>query len=117
MLGTHNKGKPCFSELAPMVAEACGNRTHLARVRRHAGFEDQEGHQAQSTSELLFQLLTRVLQSRLKLFCIISVVERSDRAPHLFHFDMNVSVGHGQRLVSQEPLNLGLADSVPLEPR
>ena len=33
-----------------MMAEACGNRTHLARVRRHAGFEDQESHQAQSAS-------------------------------------------------------------------
>ena len=34
------------------MAEACGNRTHLARVRRHAGFEDQEGHQAQSASKI-----------------------------------------------------------------
>ena len=33
-----------------MLAEACGNRTHLARIRRHAGFEDQEGHQAHSAS-------------------------------------------------------------------
>ncbi len=36
-----------------MVAEACGNRTHPARVRRYAGFEDQEGHQAQSASDSL----------------------------------------------------------------
>ncbi len=43
-----------------MVAEACGNRTHLARVRRHAGFEDQEGHQAQSASVSLFQQLIEV---------------------------------------------------------
>jgi len=35
------------------MAEACGNRTHLARVRRHAGFEDQEGHQAQSASRIV----------------------------------------------------------------
>ena len=41
-----------------MVAEACGNRTHLARVRRHAGFEDQEGHQAQSASILLIRYVT-----------------------------------------------------------
>jgi hypothetical protein len=38
-----------------MLAEACGNRTHLTRVRRHAGFEDQESHQAQSASTLLIQ--------------------------------------------------------------
>ena len=34
-----------------MLAEACGNRTHLARVECHAGFEEQEGHQAQSASD------------------------------------------------------------------
>ncbi len=32
------------------MAEACRNRTYPARIRRHAGFEDQEGHQAQSAS-------------------------------------------------------------------
>jgi hypothetical protein len=52
-----------------MVAEACGNRTHLARVRRHAGFEDQEGHQAQSASTSRIQEVTKT-----KLFCKVSLV-------------------------------------------
>ncbi len=54
-----------------MMAEACGNRTHLARVRRHADFEDQEGHQAQSASTLILRGITgRALGGgRLLCFC------------------------------------------------
>ena len=47
-----------------MVAEACGNRTHLARVRRHAGFEDQEGHQAQSASSIVERFSGQTAQQK-----------------------------------------------------
>ena len=56
---------PGFTGLACLVAEACGNRTHLARVRRHTGFEDQEGHQAQSASVLVWGCKTHRRRARI----------------------------------------------------
>ncbi len=100
-----------------MVAEACGNRTHLAGISRHAGFEDQEGHQAQSTSDQLFRVATRHHRNRRRLLCFICAHQGRDGRVHLLDFDGDVSVGHGQGLVSKKSLDLRLVHAPPLEPR
>lgn len=81
---------PTGFPLLEALAEACGNRTHLARVRRHAGFEDQEGHQAQSASEYLSHLVARDNWNRLHPRC----KAMPEFAPHRWLGDR----GSGRRL-------------------
>ena len=99
------------------MAEACGNRTHLARVRRHAGFEDQEGHQAQSASTLLLQRIplrvtfsSHLLCCRLlrKYSCVAFVLGRTTSAVRTARLPLDVAIQHGECLVSEQSLNLRL---------
>ncbi len=97
-----------------MVAEACGNRTHLARVRRHTGFEDQEGHQAQSAS-------VETDQSGLS-HCVLHVA-----TPGTYPFVVSPStpLGRGPSTVWAEPFDSAqdrrvearTAQDRPVEPR
>jgi hypothetical protein len=99
-----------------MLAEACGNRTHLARIRRHAGFEDQEGHQAHSASESCSRRGSREADLGTHL-CYSCALQQIRGLPELTHPAVDVPPGDLQDPGLKGLLDLHLVQPHPQQPR